>query len=103
MRSVRGVACEYGCDWIVEHIFETELTPANTEEAFEQMIRECYPETTKVAWLECDTVQILKDQDPVSWRCALSDYESQEEADGTLISLDGSTYYWRHDVEKLLE
>ena len=67
------------------------------------MVRECYSETTKVAWAEFDTVQLLRDQDPVAWRCALGDYESQEESEATILSFDGgSTYYWLNDVEQLL-
>src|SRR5665213_1669927 len=102
MLSLREVGCEYGTSWIIEHILETECTPANLEEAFEEMVRECYSETTKVAWAEFDTVQLLKDKDPIAWRCALGDYESQEESEGTILSFDGgSTYYWLNDVEQL--
>ena len=103
MRSVAGVGCDHGVDWVIEHILETELEPANLDEAFEQSICECYPETTKVGWMEFDTVTLMKEQDPISWKCALSDYESQEESEGNVISLDGGlTYYWLHDIEALL-
>ncbi len=68
MRSIRGIGCEYGTSWIIEHILEAELTAANLEEAFEQMVRDCYPENTKVAWAEFDTVTLMKEQDPISWR-----------------------------------
>ncbi len=103
MRLVSGVGCEYGVDWIVERILETELDSANLEESFEQSIRECYSETTKVGWMEFDTVNLIKEQDPISWRCALSEYESQEESEGNIITLDGGcTYYWSHDIETLI-
>ena len=73
------------------------------EEAFEERVRECYPETTKVGWMEFDTVSLMKDQDPVSWRCALAEYESQEADEGNIVSFDnGVTYYWRHDLEKVV-
>ncbi len=86
--------CEYGAEHVIKHILETELTAVDLEEAFEQSIHGCYPETTKVAWCEFDTVTILKEQDPISWRCALSEYESNEESEGNIISFDGgSTYY----------
>lgn len=104
MRVVDGVACDWGVDWIIEHILETELTPVDFEETFEQSVRECYPEETKVGWMTFDTVTLMKDQDPVGWRCALVDYESQEESEGNIISLDGgSTYYFTKDIEDLLE
>jgi len=103
MRSVAGVGCEYGVAWVIEHILETELEPANLEEAFEQSVRDCYPETSKVSWMEFDTVTLMKEQDPISWRCALADYESQEESDGNILSFDnGSTYYHQHDIEQLI-
>lgn len=104
MRVVDGVGCEYGTDWVIDHILTTELTPVDTDEAFEQFVSECYPETTKVGWCEFDTVTLLKDQDPVSWSCAKSDWESQETDDGNIISFDnGLNSYWVHDVETLLE
>jgi len=72
--------------------------------AFEDMIRECYPETTKVGWLELDTVSVLKDMDLVSWRCAQADWESQEADECNIISFDnGSTYYRITDIENIFE
>ncbi len=103
MRSVSGVGCEYETDWVIQHILGTELEPVDLEENFEKMIRECYPETTKVGWLNFDTVTLLKEQDPVSWGCALSEYESKEESEGQIISFDnGSTYYRADDLEELV-
>lgn len=104
MRLVDGVGCEFGTDWVIKHILETELKAVDLEESFEQMIRECYPETTKVGWCEFDTVTLLKEQDPVSWRCALSEHEWQEADDGNIISFDnGRTYFYANDLETLLE
>lgn len=103
MRFLDGVGVEYGTSWIVDHILAEELTPVNIEEDFEQMIRECYPETTKVGWCEFDTVTLLKEQDPISWRCALSEHESNEESEGIILSFDGgSTYYRTDDVETFI-
>lgn len=104
MRLLPDVGCEYGTDWVIKSILESELTPANLEESFEQSIRDCYPETTKVAWCEFDTVTLLKENDPISWRCALSEYESQEESEENILSFDGgSTYYWKHEIESFVE
>jgi len=41
----------------------------------------------QVGWLELDTVTVLKDMDPVSWRCAQSEWESQEADEGNIVSL----------------
>lgn len=103
MRLLSGVGCEWGTDWIVKHIIKDELTPVDTDEAFGDSVNQCYPETVKVGWLELDTVTVLRDQDPVSWGMARSEWESNEADEGSLISFDnGGTYYWTSDVEGLL-
>jgi len=104
MRLLPGIGCEYGTDWIIESILEAELTAVDLDEEFEEYVRECYPETTQVGWMNLDTVSVMKDQDPVSWQCAQSEWESQEADEGTIISFDnGSTYYRCDDVEELLQ
>lgn len=104
MRLLPGNGCEYGTNWVMKALLEENLTPANLEESFEQSISDCYSETTKVGWMELDTVSILKEMDPISWRCALSDYEGQEADEGNIITFDnGSTYYWRYDIENLIK
>lgn len=104
MRHLDGVGVEWGTSWVIKHILSEELTPADLEEAFEESVRDCYPEEVTVGWAKFDVVEILKSQDPISWRCARSDWESQEEEEGNIISFDnGSTYYWTHDVESLLK
>jgi len=103
-REVPSVGCDWGSSWIIEHILKEELNPVGTDEAFEDFVRGCYPETTQVLWGNFDSVQLMKDHDPISWKLARDEWESQEEEEGNIISLDnGSTYYWTHDVEHLLE
>lgn len=103
MRLLPSVGCEYGTDWIVEHILKQELTPVDTNEAFEESVSQCYPETIIVGWLTLDTISILKQMDPISWDIARSEWESSESEDGNILSFDnGSTYYWQHDLEELL-
>jgi hypothetical protein len=95
---------DWHCNSIIEGLLRDNLTPVNVEEAFEQLMVDCYPETTKIGWLEYDTVTAIKELDPVSWRCALSDWESNEESEGQIFSLDGGcTYYWTHDIESYLD
>ena len=104
MRHLEGVGVEWGTSWVIKHVLEEELSGVDLEEAFEESVRQCYPEETTVGWTKFDTVELLKSQDPVSWSCALSEYESQEESEGTIISFDnGSTYYWTHEVEDFLD
>ena len=103
MRLLPEIGCEYGTDWIIKSILEAELTPVDLDEEFEEYIRQCYPETTQVGWMSLDTISVMKGQDPVSWSCAQSEWESQEADEGNLISFDnGSTHYRISDVEKLI-
>lgn len=44
MRLLPGHGCEYGLDWAIAAILREELTPVDTEEAFEESVRSCYPE-----------------------------------------------------------
>ncbi|MBL7688758.1 MAG: hypothetical protein JNJ49_12055 [Bdellovibrionaceae bacterium] len=104
MRLVPGVGCEWGIEWVIQHILETELEAVDLEESFEESIRELYPETTKVGWMEFDTVKLMKENDPVGWRCALADYESEELGEGNILSFDnGSTNYRTSDLLELIE
>lgn len=104
MRLVPGVGCEYGTDWVIKHILETELTAVDLEEEFEESIRQCYPEETQVGWMTFDTVKLMKENDPVGWRCAFADYESHQDSNGFVISLNGgSSYYSVVEIEGLLQ
>jgi hypothetical protein len=103
MRLVDGVGVEYGLNWVVEHILESNLAEADEsslEENFEQYLLELYPETTRVGWLDVDTIQTLKDH-PTDWRIALNGYESELLDNGALVEINGRSY-WRHVLEDLL-
>lgn len=103
MRALSGVGCEYGTEWIVRSILETDLTAIDLDAEFEEHIRQCYPEETQVGWMTFNTVTLMKEQDPVSWRCARCEWESQEADEEHIISFDGgSTYYWLDDIERLV-
>lgn len=103
MRKISGVGCEYGTEWVIQHILETEFTAADTEEAFEESIRDCYPEETQVGWMTFDTVTLMKSQDPISWKIAQDEWESMEEDEGNILSLDnGETYYTTNVIESFL-
>lgn len=104
MRLVEGVGCEYGTDWVIKHILETELTPVDLEEAFEQSVRECYPEETTVGWMKFDTCDLMKSQDPISWQIARDEYIDGLESDEQILSFDnGANYHWVHDLESFIE
>ena len=104
MRFLEGVGVEYGCDWVVDHILKENLTAVDLSEAYEQFMAEVYPETTKVGYMEFDTVRLMKEMDPISWDCGQSDWESQEAADGEILTFDsGATYYRRQELEDFIE
>ena len=104
MRLLPGVGCEYTTDWIVRHLIEENLESLNLDEAFEESVRQCYPETTKIGWLEMNTVTALKDLDPVSWGLAQSEWVSEDEGERLIVSFDnGSTYYSTSDIEGYLD
>lgn len=104
MRHLESVGCEWGTDWVIKHILQEELTPVDTDEAFEDSIRSCYPDETVVGWLKLDTVEILKSQDPIAWRIARDEYIDSLIEDEQVVSFDnGENYYWINDLESLVE
>ena len=102
MRHLDGVGVEYGIDWVIDHLIEENLESVDTDEIFEEMIRDCYSETVKVGWLELDTVNCIKDQDPISYDIAKNEYIYGLVDDEQLIQVKDN-YYWIHDVEKFIE
>jgi hypothetical protein len=43
MRQLDGVGCEWGIEWVMRHLLEEDVTPFDTEEAFEESLRGCEP------------------------------------------------------------
>lgn len=104
MRELEGVGVEWGTEWVIKYILKEELTPVDTDEAFEESVRSCYPETIQAGWMTLDTVTVMKSSDPISWDIARGEWEAQEVEDGGLVTFDnGSTYYWLSDLESLIE
>lgn len=104
MRITSEDGPEYGYDWVVHSLLRESLAPVNVDDAFEESVRQCYPKTTAVAWLELDTVSVLRKMDPVSWRIAASEWLDAEEQDETVLSFDnGGTHYWASDIEAFID
>jgi hypothetical protein len=98
-----GVAVEFGTDWLLREILREHLTPANTLHAFEESVTECYPESVKIGWIECDTATAIKELDPVSWEMAHSEWIDAGLSDGNLLTFDnGTSYYWLGDIEQFI-
>lgn len=101
MRLLPGHGCEYGLDWAITAILREELTRVDTEEAFEESVRSCYPEEVQVAWMSFDAVSVIKEMDPISWDLAMSEWLDQEMQDGTFV-LISDAYYLLSEIEALL-
>lgn len=66
MRHLDSVGVEWGTDWVIKHILQEELTSIDIDEAFEETVRQCYPETVTVSCITVDTIKVLKSQDQTS-------------------------------------
>ena len=103
MFELPQVGVEYGTDWLRHEILREHLSPADTSEAFEQSVAECYPERVKIGWIEYDTVTAIKELDPVSWKIAHEEWIDAEVSDGNLITFDnGSNYFRTYDIERFI-
>ena len=104
MRLLPDFGCEYGTEWVVEELLKSEVETVDTEEVFEQMIEDCYDETTQVGFMKLSTVEVMKAQDPICWDIAKSEYIDGLAEDDQVITFDnGSNYYWTHDIENFIE
>lgn len=100
MRLVPGIGLDYGIRWVVDHLVKTNMSTAHVDEVFEESVRQCYPEIVEVGWLKLDTVDTIKNSDPLSWDLAQSEWIDAQIEDGQLVTFDnGGTYYWVSDLE----
>ena len=98
MRHLEGVGVEYGTDWVVEHLIKEHCSPVDAEEEFEELLSETC-ETVKIGSLEYDPGYVLRNIDPVAFRCGVSDMLADDEQ---FIEVDGE-YYRVCDVENMIE
>ena len=98
MRHLDGVGVEYGTDWVIEHLIREHCSPIDAEEQFEELLSETC-ETVKIGSLEYDPGYVLRNIDPVAFRCGVSDMLADDEQ---FIEADGQ-YYRVYDVENMIE
>ena len=91
MREVEGAGVEYGIDWVMEHIVETEGERVDIAELYRDLLDECYA-PVKFGNLEYSPSQVLEAVDPVAFRIGVSEYADSEIEDGRLIELNGNYY-----------
>jgi hypothetical protein len=98
MRHLDGVGVEYGTDWVVEHLIKEHCSAVNAEEQFEELLSETC-ETVKIGSLEYDPGYVLRNIDPVAFRCGVSDMLADDEQ---FIEVDGE-HYRACDIENMIE
>ena len=98
MRHLDGVGVEYGTEWVIESLLKEHCSPVDGEEQFEEMLNECY-EPVKVGCSQWDAGYVMKELDPVAFRCGVSDYLADDE---TFVEFGGE-YYKISDIEAMLE
>ncbi len=91
-RLLPGEGCDAGIGWVIEFLIREALTPVDVDAEFEESVRASVPETTKVGWLELDTVTIIRDMDPVSWELAQAEWIDLEEGEGHVTSFGESRH-----------
>jgi len=103
MSELPGVGVEYGF-WAIDEILESELEAVDTDEAFEDSMRDCYAETVSVLWMSVDAVSVAKEMDPISWDIAKSEWLDQEIEAGNFVAINGGEKYFSgHEVEQLAD
>lgn len=98
MRHLDGVGVEYGTDWVIEHLIKEHCPVVDGEEEYEQMLNECY-DPVKIGLSEWEAGYVVKELDPVSFRCGVSDYLADDEE---FVEIDGA-HYRICDIEHMIE
>lgn len=96
MRLSEGVGVEWGTSWVIEHLISENCAPVDSSYA-EQSLRDCYPETVQVGWIEVDPIEIIKEHYPLDFRLACDEYLDSLRADGEIIEVGGGDY-WKDDI-----
>lgn len=98
MRHLDGVGVEYGTDWIIEHLIEEHCSPVDSEDEFEELLNETC-ETIKIGSLEYDPGYVLRNVDPMAFRCGVADMLADDEQ---FIEVNGE-HYRISDIETMIE
>ncbi len=91
MREVDGVGCEYGYDWIMEHLVETEGEEIDIDELYREVLDELYT-PIQFGNLEYSPSAVLEAVDPVAFQMGVQENADSEIQDAWLIELNGKCY-----------
>lgn len=96
--------CEYGLEWVIEEIINENLSPIDSNEYFEESVRSTLSsETITVGWMTLEAITVMKEQDPISWEIARSEWLSLEEEEENIITFNnGNTYFSISEIEDYL-
>ncbi len=98
MRHLDGVGVEYGTDWVVEHLIKEHCSAVDAEEQFEELLSETC-ETVKIGSCEYDPGYVLRNIDPIAFRCGVADMLAVDEQ---YAEVDGE-YYHVFGIENMVE
>jgi len=101
MRHLAGVGVEYGTEWVIEHLVKQHCEPIDEEKLFEDMLDECYEEV-KLGSLSWYPSYVMKQLDPIAFRCGVSEYIDGLVSDGEYFEYDGG-YYDFVDIENMID
>lgn len=91
MREVEGVGVDWGYDWVIDHLVETEGEKVDIEELFRELLDEIY-EPIKFGELEYSPSLVLEAVDPTAFRMGCNDNADSLMEDDQLVYLNGSYY-----------
>ena len=91
MREVEGVGVEWGYDWVIDHLVETEGEKVDIEELYRDLLDEIY-EPIKFGELEYCPSQVLEAVDPTAFRMGCNDNADSLMEDDQLVCLNGNYY-----------
>lgn len=98
MRHLEGVGVEYGTEWVIEHLIKEHCNPIDEDDQYEDLLNETC-EKVKICNLEYEAGHVLKNIDPVAFRCGVSDMLSD---DDLYAEIDGQ-YYNVFDIENMIK
>ena len=104
MRLLPEIGCEYGTDWIIEHLVSDNIDPINVNLEFEHSLEDLYPTNTQIGWINFNTISAIKELDPISYDLAKGEWLDSMIEDEYFITFDhGNTYYSKEDVESFAD
>ncbi len=98
MRHLEGVGVEYGTDWVIEHLIKEHCSPIDADAEYEELISETC-ETVKIGLCEWEAGYVMKELDPVAFRCGVSDMLADDEQ---FVEIDGE-HYRVCEIENMVE